>query len=369
MTNSEVMTSIRRESGTFVVEIRLSVSTRSQEVPVMDVLSSLGQFAVCAVIVIVAGTILTKSADAIAEITGFGRLLIGSILLAGATSLPELTVDISAIRMGAADLAIGDLLGSCLANLLILAILDLTQKSTGGMLSRRSARHALSGSVSVALMSVAGLAILTASRIPNTTWLGIGPGLWVLAAVYFGGVRVVYLDQRASLAEAPEEIHGDVKKPGALRKAIFAFLAAAAVILFVGPFMAHAAESFAKATGLGRTFVGTTLVALSTSLPELVASLAAVRMGAYDLAIGNIFGSNAFNMLLMFPLDIVQKGSLLAVVSVNHCITCFAAILATQTAILGQLYNVEGRRRFVDPDAWLVTAIVIGGLAIVYYAG
>ncbi|MBL8812673.1 MAG: sodium:calcium antiporter [Planctomycetaceae bacterium] len=335
----------------------------------MDVLSSLGQFAVCAAVVVVAGTILTKSADAIAEITGFGRLLVGSILLAGATSLPELTVDISAIRMGAPDLAIGDLLGSCLANLLILAILDLMQKSTGGMLSRRSARHALSGSVSVALLAVAGLALLTSSRIPNITWLGVGPGLWALAAVYLGGVRVVYLDQRASLAEAPEEIHADAKKPGAFVKAVVAFAVAAGVILLVGPFMAHAAESFAKATGLGRTFVGTTLVALSTSLPEFVASLAAVRMGAYDLAIGNIFGSNAFNMMLLFPLDFVQKGSLLAVVSANHCITCFAAILATQTAILGQLYNVEGRRRFVDPDAWLVAAIVVGGLAIVYYVG
>ena len=335
----------------------------------MDVLSSLGQFAICAAVVVVAGTILTKSADAIAEITGFGRLLVGSILLAGATSLPELTVDIAAIRLGAPDLAIGDLLGSCLANLLILAMLDLMQKSTGGMLSRRSARHALSGSVSVALMAVAGIAILTSSRIPETTWLGIGPGLWVLAAFYLGGVRVVYLDQRASLAEATGDVHAEARKPGALTKAIVGFVVAAGVILFVGPFMAHAAESFAKATGLGQTFVGTTLVALSTSLPEFVASLAAIRMGAYDLAIGNIFGSNAFNMILLFPLDIVQKGSLLAVVSANHCITCLAAILATQTAILGQLYNVEGRRRFVDPDAWLVASIVIGGLALVYYTG
>lgn len=105
----------------------------------MAVFSRVLQFSVCAAMIVVAGTYLAKCADANAEITKFGRMLIGSVLLAGATSLPELTVDISAIRLGAPDLAIGDLLGSCLANLLILAVLDLIQRSTGGMLPRRAA--------------------------------------------------------------------------------------------------------------------------------------------------------------------------------------------------------------------------------------
>jgi len=333
----------------------------------MDILSSVVQFAVCAAIIVVAGTHLAKCADAIAEITKLGRLLIGSVLLAGATSLPELTVDISAIRLGAPDLAIGDLFGSCLANLLILAVLDLMQRSSGGMLSRRAARHALSGSMSVALITVAGLALLTAPLIGNVTFLGISPGLWVLAAVYVGGIRIVYLDQRVSSAEVTLESHKGAEPTGSLSKAVLGFIAAAAVILIVGPFMAHSAEQFAKATGLGRTFVGTTLVAFSTSLPEFVASLAAIRMDAYDLAIGNIFGSNAFNMMLLVPLDVVQPGSLMAVVSAGHGITCLSSILATQTVILGQLYNVEGRCRFIDPDAWLVIAIVTGALALVYY--
>ena len=189
----------------------------------------------------------------------------------------------------------------------------------------------------------------------------------MLAIVYIGGVRVVYLDQRVSAAEAAADPQHVTEGPGSLRKALLGFATAAVVILIVGPFMAHAAENFAKATGLGRTFVGTTMVALSTSLPEFVASLAAIRMGAYDLAIGNVFGSNAFNMLLLVPLDVVQPGSLMAAVSVGHGITCLSAILATQAAIMGQLYNVEGRHRFIDPDAWLVIAIVIGGLALVFY--
>ena len=135
----------------------------------MDVLKSLLEFAVCAAVIVVAGTVLTKCADTIAEVTKLGRLLVGSVLLAGATSLPELTVDISAIRLGAPDLAIGDLLGSSLANLLILAVLDLTHHSRGQMLSRQAARHALSGSMSVALTALAGLSLLTGPMLGSFT--------------------------------------------------------------------------------------------------------------------------------------------------------------------------------------------------------
>lgn len=321
------------------------------------------EFVVCAAVIVVDGTVLTKCADTIAGLTRLGRLLVGSVLLAGATSLPELTADISAIRLGAPDLAIGDLLGSSLANLLILAVLDLTRHSKGHTPSRRAARHALSGSMSVALTSLVGLSLLTGPMIGNVTLFGISPGLLLVAAAYIGGVRIDYHDQRVAAAEAAVS-H---EPPKSLSKAVLGFIAAAVAILVVGPFMAHSAEQFAQATGLGRTFVGTTLVALSTSLPEFVASLAAIRMRAFDLAIGNVFGGSSFNMLLMVPLDVVHPGALMASVAAGHGITCLASILATQTAIMGQLYNVEGRWRFIDPDAWLVIAIVVGGLALVYY--
>lgn len=333
----------------------------------MDVLISLLLFAVCAAVIVVAGTVLTKCADTIAEVTKLGRLLVGSVLLAGATSLPELTVDIAAIRLGAPDLAVGDLLGSSLANLLILAMLDLSQHSRGHMLSRRSAGHALSGSMSVALTALVGLALLTGPMIGNVTLLGISPGLLLVAAAYWGGIRIVYFDQRVAAVLPAVAQDESEQPPKSLPKAILGFVAAALAILVVGPFMAHAAEQFAKSTGLGRTFVGTTLVALSTSLPEFVSSLAAIRMKAFDLAIGNVFGSNSFNMLLLVPLDIVHPGALMASIASGHGITCLASILATQTAIMGQLYNVERRCRIIDLDAWLVIGIVIGGLALVYY--
>lgn len=326
------------------------------------------EFALTATVIIFAGTYLSHFADQIAERTGFGRLLIGSILLAGATSLPELSVDVSAVRKGMADLALGDLMGSCLFNLLILALLDLSYHSKGRMLSRQAARHALSGNVSAALAALMALSLMTQPILAAGEMLGITHGLWLILLGYVFGVRLVYCDLQASRAEAPPEAM-DAEPHGSWHRPALGFAVAAAAIVTAGPFMAEAAGVIADASGLGKSFVGTTLVAFSTSLPELVASFAALRMGAHDLAIGNILGSNAFNMLLLIPLDLVHKGPLLAAVSKNHAITCLATIVATLIVVLGQLYQVERRRVLIEPDASLVIAVVFGSLWLIYQMG
>lgn len=333
-------------------------------------LAPLFQFLVCAAVIIVAGTFLSKFADAIAELTGLGRLLIGSVLLAGATSLPELTVDVSAVRLGAVDLAVGDLLGSSLMNLLILALLDFSHHSRGRMLSRQAAAHALSGSVSASLICLISLGLLTGKLLGPNAVLGISPATYAIVFAYLFGVRLVFLDQRIAQRTAAEQgvqPHGSVAGM-TLGKALAGFGVCAGAILLAGPFLAHAADQLATKTGLGGTFVGTTLVAFSTSLPELVSSFAALKMGAPDLAIGNIFGSNAFNMILLAPLDIVHPGPLLAAVSPSHAITCVAAVLATLVAVMGQLYQSEKRTRLIEPDAGLVILIVVGALALVYFS-
>ena len=321
-----------------------------------------------ATVVAAAGTILARSADRIAEVTGLGRLLVGSVLLAAATSLPELTVDIAAVRHGMPDLATGDLLGSSLMNLLILAGIDLAQRSGHRMLSREAASHALSATLSIALTGLVALAVLTAGRLPPVTFLGIGGWSWAIFSAWLLGARMLFIDQRISArvaAEAAAESGaGPVARSGLGRPAV-AFAVAAAVLVVAGPRLAAVADELARETGLGRTFVGTTLVALTTSLPELVASVAAVRMGAFDLAIGNTFGSNAFNMILFVPLDAFHPGPLFAAVNPAHAVTALAVIVATATAVLGQLYHEERRLPILEPDAVLVVLVVVGALALV----
>ena len=324
------------------------------------------QFLVCAAVIVIAGSFLARYADAIAELTGLGRLLVGSVLLAGATSLPELTVDISAVRSGMANLAVGDLMGSSLFNLAILAILDLSHRQRGRLFSRAASAHALSATVSLALTAVAGLSILVGQRMGTFAIMNIGAGSVGIFVLYIFSVRMIFFDQRISAQQAGLSGHAAPAPRITLRRAAVGFAVAATAILITGPYVAEAAGEIADKTGLGTTFVGTTLVAFSTSLPELAATMAAVRIGAFDLAAGNIFGSNAFNMVLLVPLDLVSPEPLMADVSVNHVVTCLAVILATSVTVMGQLYHVERRKWFIEPDAAVVLMLIVGALALLY---
>lgn len=331
------------------------------------------QFLICGSIIIVAGTVLTRCADALADLTGLGRLLIGSVLLAATTSLPELTVDISAIRMDLPDMAVGDLLGSGLFNLLILAVIDIQHQSRGRLLSRASAAHALSAVVSIALTAVVAAGILLGHRLSNWSILGLDPTILAVAVLYALGVRLIFYDQRVAVQSrplAPQDVLMPAGRKTTLGRAATGFACAAAMILLAGPFLADAAGRIAEFSGLGATFVGSTLVAFSTSLPELVASLTALRMGAFDLAVGNVFGSNAFNMVLLVPLDMAyRKGPLLAAVATSHVLTCLAVIVVSCVAVAGQLYQVERRVRLIEPDAMAVIILILGFLGLLYVSG
>jgi cation:H+ antiporter len=311
---------------------------------------------------------LTRAADRIAELTGLGRLLVGAVLLAGATSLPELSVDVSAVLKGLDDIAVGDLLGSSLFNLLILAVADLVHKKRGWMLSRAAGAHAISGVMSMLLTAVVGVVIL--SRFGVSLW-GIGAGGAIVFVAYALTIRIIYYDQRfareqATAEGAVQQLPAKSERRPALRRAIVEFALAAVAIVAAAPFVADAAGTIAEISGLGGTFIGTTLVAFSTSLPELVSTTAAVRLGAFDLAVGNIFGSNAFNMAMLLPVDIASQGPLLATVSTTHAVTALWVVIITSVAVIGELYHVERRKRLLEPDAVMIIVLVLLALLTIY---
>ncbi|HEX4924098.1 MAG TPA: hypothetical protein VFV50_08430 [Bdellovibrionales bacterium] len=322
------------------------------------------QFLLSAAGIVVAGVFLAQSADQIAERTGLGRLFTGSILLAGATSLPELLVDISAIRKEMPDLAVGDLLGSSLMNLLILAVADLIHRKPAKIFSRAAAHHALSAAVSINVTAIACIAIFLGPNLAGISAGEIGLGPLSIGLFYLLALRLVYRSQ-------PQARHAPELKAASGRQEIVrpfsVFFGAALAIFVAAPFLAAAAGGLAERTGLGTTFLGSTLVAFCTSLPEVVSTFAAVRMGAFDLAVGNIFGSNSFNMILLIPLDLVHEGNLLGAVSRTHVLTGLSVILATSVAVMGQLYDAEKRKKFVEPDAFGVIGIVIASLIILFW--
>jgi len=152
-----------------------------------------------------------------------------------------------------------------------------------------------------------------------------------------------------------------------LGRAVVGFAVAAIVTLAAAPLFAYSAKQLAEATGLGNTFVGTWLVGLSTSLPELVASIAAVRIGAFDLAVGNLFGSNAFNMSIFLWLDLAHPGgSLFAEASKTHALTGVFASILMALGLAAIVYRAKKRFAMIEPDSALIALTYVLAIWMLY---
>lgn len=315
--------------------------------------------------VVVAGSVLTRYADALGAAMGLGRALSGLLLLGVATSLPELAIACSSALIPSPNLAVGDPLGSCLFNLLILAVLDLIYRSAGPVFSRKAAGHALSGVSCILLTAIVLLAIVVPT--PWRLWrLGIGP-LAVLVA-YGLCLRLIFHDQRLRLHEAaalPAPSQGG-EAPMSTARAATGYVLATIAILIAAPFLASRANELAEVTGLGATFVGTLILAMVTSLPEVSTTRAAVKKGSIDLAVGNILGSNLFNILILVPVDLFFGGAILSAVDRTHAITAVAVIIVTSIAILGMLYRVEKRILLLEPDAAMMILTIMAAYVLIY---
>lgn len=291
-------------------------------------------FAVAGVVTSVAGVSLARSGDAIADDTGLGGMSVGMLLLAGATSLPEVVTDVSAAVTDAPDIAVGDLFGSSLANMAILALLDLVN---GGRLWRvASANQLVLGSLATALTAVAVTSIVLPAH-PRLGW--IGPETVLIVLAYLVVIRLIerrdVAEEAASEGRAPGRLVVPDRSPH-LRRHATRFGLAALLILLSAPVLALTGTQIADETGVGRTFVGAVFVAMSTSLPELVASFAAVRLGAFDLAVGNLLGSNAFNMTILLPVDLAYApGPVLADVARQQALVGVGAVGLMALVLVG----------------------------------
>ncbi|MGA9525779.1 MAG: hypothetical protein WBV82_30250 [Myxococcaceae bacterium] len=322
---------------------------------------------ITAALVVAAGVALARFGDDIGLHLGIGRLWIGSVLIAGATSLPELTTDVAAVRIGAVDLAAGDLIGSSMANMFILALLDLHPRMQ--VLRRAALDHALSAALAIMLTAIAALFLLVQF---DVRWGRIGFGSLLLLGLYLLGARAVFT-HTARIAAAERAATGGSTQRAIpwrlLLRAVLGFVAAAAVIVLAAPRFAHAANELAKVSGLGETFVGTTLVALSTSLPELVASITAIRIKAFDLAVANLFGSNALNMAMFIALDLANDtGPLFAVVSPSHTLSALVATAMMATGIAAIVLRARRRFAIEEPSSALMVLLYGAGLWILQRA-
>lgn len=297
------------------------------------------QFALCVGLIGFAGLRLIRYGDALAELTGLSRSWIGLILVATVTSLPELVTGLSAVTIAKApDIAVGDALGSCVFNLAILALVDIFYRKEP-VYAVASRRHILPATFGVILLCATALILVLSSQgtLPRIGHVSMGSML--LVGLYALAMKVLYqVEQRNQ--EAPAQAAGNLR----LKTALTGYAVASIVIVVSGIWLPFLGLELARIMGWSNSFVGTLFVALATSVPELATTVGALRIGAVDMAIGNLLGSNLFDVLILALDDVAyQPGALYENVSPLHIVSALTASLMTGAVIVALTYRSTAR--------------------------
>ena len=291
------------------------------------------QLIIAAAVILFTSKYLAKSADNIATKTGLGRSFIGVVLLATATSLPELGTGINAVsRLDAPDLAAGDVFGSNIFNLLIVVVLDAYWRNRSFLGSVYKSTWVIA-SLSISMIILTLIALWN----PINSSLSIGNiGLfsYVLILFFVVSMFIIYKQDKNQMKHSPKK-SDDSSKTTTLQKSFTIYFISASVIIISSIFLSGAGEDIAHIMNWGESFVGTQLLALSTSLPELATSIAAVRLKAPELAITNLLGSNLFNTgIVLFVDDLFySNGPIWDHLSTAHIFNGAIAILMTIVVI------------------------------------
>ena len=322
-------------------------------------------FTLSAVAIVYSAMSLAKYGDIIAARTGAGGMLIGVLLLAGATSLPELLTSVNAVNIDQPNIAAGNLLGSSAVNMVILALLGiLSHRRTG--IRDITYSHILSGSLATFMGTLVLLFIASNSVLGRIGfkigWIGIDSILIILVYIY-----AIYIIQKSEADSISTEMsEEELASIPSLRHGLIGFILAALVLVVVTPVMVRGSEVIAEISGLGTSFIGSTLVAFVTSLPELVTTISAAKIGAIEMAVGNLFGSNMFNMFGVGMTDIFYtKGRIFDVIDPSFVIIGMVGVMMTSFALVGDVNSVK-RLNKVPIDSILMFIIYLGGMYLIY---
>jgi cation:H+ antiporter len=336
------------------------------------------EFCVCTGFVIVAGMKLSRYGHWIGEVTGLGGAWIGVVFLACVTSLPELATAVGTVAavggVHGADLAFGDLFGSCAFNLLIIALLD--------ALSRHKSPLAL-GTQGQVLTAAGGALILGVAAVGLVVMHGTGavpPGFgWVFSVLivvsYLVMVRLTFKYERAHPDERDEVSEAAYR--GTNSGLYTRFAVAAVVIVATGLWLAEIGAALAAVEvrvgagtfRLGESFVGTLFLAASTSMPEVVVTVAAFRIGAANMALGNLFGSNVFNVAIIPVCDAVSGGRLFERGSLSNLIPLSLSVVMTGVAILGLAYRPRKTPARFGLDSAALAVVYVLGMIVLFCSG
>lgn len=294
---------------------------------------------VCAALIGIAGPLLARYGDVIARLTGLSRSWVGLVLLGTATSLPELFTGLSSVvAAGAPNIAVGDVMGSCLINLTILIAIDAMVRKEP-IYNRIDPSQILPAAFGIMLIGLAAVALLASRNGFDFPIFHVSAYTPLIIVLYLFAMRTLFVHERGRPDE-PERSRPDI----ALNEAIKRYLFAAAIVVGAGSWLPFIGTELAEVMGWRDSFVGTLFVAGATSLPELTVTISALRLGAVNMAVGNLLGSNLIDMLVLAIDDIAYiEGSLLAAVSPAHLVSALAAMAMTGIFIGAVLYRPQGQ--------------------------
>ncbi|MCC5891231.1 sodium:calcium antiporter [Exiguobacterium sp.] len=321
-------------------------------------------FLLAAAITVYAAIKLSTYADVISEKSSMGGVLVGTVLLAGATSLPEVTTSISAVMINNPDIAVGNMLGSNLFNIFILAMFDLYFRQKR-LFNEASRDHLYTAGLGLLLTVLTMVALIV--RV-DMTFIGIGVDALLIAALY--GIGIYYIGKRpkepTATREVEQEVVASTTSSISVKRAVYGFAIAAVVIMAAGTALSITGDRIAVVTGLGSSFVGSFLIAASTSLPEAVAVFVALKLRNVNLAFGSILGSNIFNMVIIAMSDVFyQNGSILADVSASHLVTAIGITILSILVMYSVLRkDVTSKVRYVLPSVLVVLVYFVSSYLI-----
>lgn len=297
-------------------------------------LEAWSQYFGASLLVFLGGWFLVRFGDAIAEETGLGRVWAGVILLATATSLPELVTGITAVRgLDSPNLAAGGAFGANSLNLLVIAVLGLKWRE---MLHDPTTETKQMG-ISAILVTLIAASILVLGRdalgIPSVA-IRILPGLliltYVVTALWTIGQLGSVLPSRSTFSGGGPSL--SIPKPSErLVKNAGGYLAAVGIVTGAGIWLAIAADDVTEAMGWSSSFVGAQFLPISTTLPEFSVAIASLRIGAPEMALSNLLGSNMFNIGIVLAVDsfAYTKGAFFTKISAVHEVAAIAGLAMT----------------------------------------
>ncbi|AXI49195.1 hypothetical protein C1J03_24140 (plasmid) [Sulfitobacter sp. SK012] len=342
------------------------------EIPATSLIQSLAFFMLSAGCVWIAGARLAYLADTLADRFKLAKSLVGLLLLSLATSLPEVATTLTAAIQQSRDLVLNNLFGGIALQTAVLAMADFWAR---GPITNypRKANHALEATLLVLLLAVT-LVIVNLGE--TLVVAGVGLGSAYIAVIYVGAIWLLrrYDDSSDWVpVDLPDPDSLAFPAPTGLAETgnsslIWQAVASCVAILTFGLLLVWFADRIADQSGLGTGFVGVTLLAAATSLPEISTSIAAVRIGAYTMAISNIFGSNLIMLVLVFPADILfRSGPILQNTSPMVSLALGFGLIVTAIYLIGLIVRRKPRIGVFGLDSIFVLITFLASLAAYYY--